>query len=127
MTAANTETSTVEKRDRTSGGRGARSLLAAVLTAEAIIIGLAVPVAIQVNDVSPGRAAGVCGGLAVLALLVAGMLRRSWAVHLGTALQVAIIGTGFLVPTMFFLGVLFGALWGTALWLGRKAESAQAR
>ncbi|WP_344596003.1 DUF4233 domain-containing protein [Actinomadura vinacea] len=104
-----------------------RRLLSTVLACEAIVIGLAVPVAIAVLKVDALIAGLVCGGLAVICLVMAGMLRFSWAVPAGTALQVLVIATGFMVPTMFFLGALFGVLWGTAIWMGRKAEGAGAR
>ncbi|MBO2445513.1 DUF4233 domain-containing protein [Actinomadura barringtoniae] len=102
-------------------------MLATVLTCEAIVIALAIPVAISVQHVSGALAGTVCGGLAVLCLLLAGLLRFPWAVAVGSAFQVLIIATGFMVKTMFFLGVLFGLLWVTAIWLGRKAENAEAR
>ncbi|WP_019630376.1 DUF4233 domain-containing protein [Actinomadura atramentaria] len=115
-----------------TGGAGAsvaetgRPLLSTVLVCEAVVIALAIPVAISVLDVSAGLAGGVCGGLAVLCLLLPGLLRRPWSVPVGTALQAAIFLTGFLVPTMFFLGVLFGALWWTALRMARRAAAAAA-
>ncbi|WP_030170853.1 DUF4233 domain-containing protein [Spirillospora albida] len=102
-------------------------LLSAVLGCEAIVIALAIPVAITVMKVDAAVAGGVCGGLAVACLLMAGLLRFSWAVPAGTVLQVLVIAVGFMVPSMFFLGVVFGALWGTAIWLGRKAARAQER
>ncbi|MDL4777770.1 MULTISPECIES: DUF4233 domain-containing protein [Thermomonosporaceae] len=102
-------------------------LLSAVLACEAIVIALAIPVAVSVLNVDGALAGLVCGGLAVVCVLMAGMLRFPWATPAGTVLQLLIIATGFMVPTMFFLGVLFGALWATALWMGRKAEAAAAR
>ncbi|MGH3242782.1 MAG: DUF4233 domain-containing protein [Spirillospora sp.] len=113
-----------------SGGTApnpARRLLAAVLGSEAIVIALAIPVAVTVQDVGAATAGGVCGGLAVVCLLVAGLLRFPWAVTVGSVVQVLIVATGFLVPAMFFLGVVFGALWATAIWMGRKAASAGSR
>ncbi|RAY10704.1 DUF4233 domain-containing protein [Actinomadura craniellae] len=104
-----------------------RRLCATVLACEAIVIALAIPVAITVLGAAPATAAGVCGGLAVACLVLAGLLRFRWAYPVGHLLQVLVIATGFLVPTMFFLGVLFGALWVTAIWLGRKAGEPQAR
>ncbi|GAA2600923.1 hypothetical protein GCM10010411_38240 [Actinomadura fulvescens] len=98
-----------------------------VLTCEAIVIALAIPVAVSVLDVDGGLAGLVCGGLAVGCLLLAGMLRFPWAIAAGSGLQVLVIATGFMVPTMFFLGALFGLLWGTAIWMGRKADGVQAR
>ncbi|MGK5558465.1 DUF4233 domain-containing protein [Actinomadura kijaniata] len=110
-----------------AGANPARRLLATVLTCEAVVIALAIPVAVAVQKVDGALAGAVCGGLAVACLLAAGLLRFPWGVTVGTVLQVAIFATGLMVPTMFFLGVLFGALWGTAIWMGRKAENAQAR
>ncbi|GAA0561298.1 DUF4233 domain-containing protein [Actinomadura livida] len=105
----------------------ARTLFATVLACEAIVIALAIPVAVSIMDVDGGTAGAVCGGLAVACLVMAGLLRFPWAVAAGTVLQVLIIATGFMVPAMFFLGAVFGALWGTAIWLGRKAAAVQAR
>ena len=114
-----------------SGGRSGpspvRRLLATVLACEAIVIGLAIPVAVAVLKVDGAAAGAVCGGLAVACLVMAGLLRFRWAVPVGTAVQVLVIATGFMVPTMFFLGVLFGVLWLTAIWMGRKAEAARSR
>ncbi|TDB89097.1 DUF4233 domain-containing protein [Actinomadura sp. KC216] len=105
----------------------ARRLFATVLGCEAIVIALAIPVAVTTLDVDGATAGAVCGGLAVACLLMAGLLRFPWAFAAGSVLQVAIIATGFMVPAMFFLGVVFGALWATAFWLGRKAERARPR
>jgi hypothetical protein len=103
------------------------SLLAAVLASEAVVIGLAIPVAVTVQHVDARVAGPLCGGLAVACLLLAGMVRRRWAVAAGSVLQVLMVAAGFMVATMFFLGVLFGALWITAIWLGRKVEKAGTR
>ena len=59
-------------------------------------------------------------------LVLAGLLRRSWALTAGSALQVLIIGTGVVVPTMYFLGALFAGLWFLAIFLGRRVERMQA-
>ena len=104
-----------------------RRVLATILTCEAIVIALAIPVAVAVLGVDGAVAGAVCGGLAGLCVVLAGLLRFGWAVPAGGVLQVLIVATGFMVPTMFFLGALFGALWVTAIWLGRKAENAGAR
>jgi hypothetical protein len=112
---------------RETAANPARRLFATVLACEAIVIALAIPVAVSVLDVDGATAGGVCGGLALACLVMAGLLRFPWAVPAGTVLQVLIIATGFMVPAMFFLGALFGALWGTAIWLGRKAAAAQPR
>lgn len=104
-----------------------RRMLATILACEAIILALAIPVAISVADVD-GRTAGITGGvLAVLALLLAGTLGRSWGVPLATGFQVVVLALGFIVPTMFVLGAIFGALWAYGIWLGVKVEGRQSR
>jgi len=103
-----------------------RGLCAAMLVFEAVVIALATPVMIAVEDVQTDVALSVGLGLAFLALLTAGLLRRPWAYVLGHAIQVAIIAMGFLVPAMFLVGVMFAALWVTAYLLGRKIEADKA-
>lgn len=104
-----------------------RSLCAAVLTCEAILLALSIPVAVRVLGTDAVTAGVIGGGQAVGCLLIAGLLRFRWALIVGSVLQVLILATGFMVPTMFFLGFLFGALWVIAIWLGYKVEAAQAR
>ncbi|HEY8821676.1 MAG TPA: DUF4233 domain-containing protein [Dermatophilaceae bacterium] len=60
--------------------------------------------------------------LAVLCILDAGLLRRPWGVTLGWTLQIATLACAFVVPMMLFVGVLFGALWLTALAQGRAMD-----
>jgi hypothetical protein len=103
-----------------------RGMCAAVLSLEAITLGLTTPVMITVGDVDTGTALGVGLGLAVACLLVAGMLRGEWAYALGWLLQLGAIGLGLVVPLMFFLGSLFALLWGTAYFLGRKIDRERA-
>ena len=103
-----------------------RGMCAAVLSLEAITLGLTTPVMITISDVAAGRALAVGLGLAVACLLVAGLLRAEWAYALGWALQVCAIALGVVVPLMFFLGSLFALLWGTAYFLGRKIERERA-
>jgi len=104
-----------------------RGMCAAMLTFEAIILGLSVPVMIGVEDVDKTWALTVGLGLAVLCILVAGSLRRPQAYLLGHAIQVAAICMGFLVPIMFFVGLMFASLWFGAFFLGRKIEDDKAR
>jgi hypothetical protein len=103
-----------------------RGMCAAVLSLEAITLGLTTPVMITVADVDTATALAVGLGLAVACLLVAGMLRGEWAYAIGWLLQLAAIALGVLIPLMFFLGSLFALLWGTAYFLGRKIERERA-
>jgi hypothetical protein len=102
-----------------------RRLCATVLIFEVVVIGLAIPVAITIAHVRPA-AAGITGGvLAVAALVIAGLVGRpgqGWALVAGTVLQAAMIATGVVVPAMYALGAIFGALWLTAIWLGRRYQ-----
>jgi hypothetical protein len=101
-------------------------MCAAVLSLEAIVLGLTTPVMIVIADVPVGVALAVGLGLALLCILTAGALRTERAYLLGWAIQVAAICLGFVVALMFFLGAVFAALWATAYLLGRKIERERA-
>ncbi|MCP3422565.1 DUF4233 domain-containing protein [Nocardioides pinisoli] len=103
-----------------------RGMAAAVLSLEAITLGLTTPVMITIADVPAGTAVAVGLGLAVMCLLLAGMLRAEWAYLAGYVVQVAAVGLGFVVPVMFGLGAVFAALWTAADLLGRKIERERA-
>ena len=102
-----------------------RRLCATVLIFEVVVIGLAIPVAITISHARPAQAGVVGGVLAVAALVIAGLVGRpgqGWTLVGGTVLQVAVIATGIVVPAMYGLGAIFGALWLTAIWLGRRYQ-----
>jgi len=103
-----------------------RGMCAAVLSLEAVTVGLSVPVMVSVSGTSLPWALLMGLGLAVACLLLAGMLRAEWAYLAGWAVQLGAIGLGFVVPVMFLLGALFALLWGTAYFLGRKIERERA-
>jgi hypothetical protein len=103
-----------------------RGMCAAVLSLEAITLGLTTPVLITIADVGAGTAVAVGVGLAVVCLLLAGMLRAQWAYTLGWVVQVAAIALGFAIPLMFLLGGIFALLWGSAYFLGRRIEQERA-
>ena len=103
-----------------------RGMCAAILSLEAITLGLTTPVMISVSDVHTGTALAVGLGLTVVCLLLAGMLRRPWAYAAGWAVQVAAVALGLAVPMMFLLGAIFALLWGTADLLGRRIERERA-
>jgi Protein of unknown function (DUF4233) len=100
-----------------------RQLCGTVLAMEAIIIGLAIPVAIVLEHLRHSVAGGVGGGLAVCALLLSGLVGRpgkAWALVAGSVLQVLVIAAGVVVPAMYILGVIFAALWVTGIWLAHR-------
>jgi hypothetical protein len=100
-----------------------RQLCGTVLAMEAIVIGLAIPVAIVLEHAHRGLAGGVGGGLAVCALLLSGVVGRpgmGWTLVAGTVLQALVIAAGAVVPAMYGLGAIFAALWITGIWLARR-------
>lgn len=104
-----------------------RGMCAAMLTLEAVILALSVPVMISVEDVSTPLALTAGLGLALLCVLTAGALRRPQAYVIGHAIQAGAIALGFLVPIMFFVGAMFAALWFGAFFLGKRIEEDKAR
>jgi Protein of unknown function (DUF4233) len=103
-----------------------RGMCAAILSLEAVVLGLTTPVMINLAHV-PWRTALAIGlGLCVACLLLAGMLRSEAAYAVGWLIQIAAVGLGFVVPMMFVLGGIFALLWGTAYFLGRKIERERA-
>ena len=106
-----------------------RQLCGTVLIMEAIVIGLAIPVAIVMEHLHHAVAGGVGGALALCALLLSAVVGRpgmGWALWAGTALQVLVIAAGIVVPAMYTLGAIFAALWVTGIWLARRLQTSAA-
>lgn len=104
--------------------RALKRLCMTVLIMEAVVIGLSIPVAIQVDHLAPGSA-GAAGGVAAGgALLFAIMTRPLLQAALvgGSLLQIFVIASGAIVPVMYLLGGIFAALWVTGIWIGFRVE-----
>ena len=98
-------------------------LASSVIAMEIMVMGFAVLLASK-NHVG---AALIWGGvIAVLLALAAATLRIRVGWVLGSALQVALVGYGFVATPLFFLGILFMGLWIAAIIVGRKGEAARA-
>jgi uncharacterized membrane protein YciS (DUF1049 family) len=99
-----------------------RSLCAAMLVLQAVVLFLAGVVTIGLTDL--GAATSLIGGLglAVLCVTVAGMLGRPFGYAAGWLVQALSIGLGLVVTAMFFLGLVFAALWATAYFLGARID-----
>jgi hypothetical protein len=115
-----------EQEEPTSGLRNpvaaARGVGAATLLLEALVLLLAlVPLTKLSGHVSPG-VIGILLGLVVVCVVTCGLLKRGWAWHLGTAIQVAIILTGFLNWALLVLGVVFLAIWAYVLYVRRTIQ-----
>jgi hypothetical protein len=103
-----------------------RTLCASTLLGEFFVIGFAGLVAMRTSGLPAGTVWTVCGVAMVLCLLLCGVLTRPGGVQLGWALQLALIASGLVVPTMYFLGVCFAGLWWASVHFGRKVDAAKA-
>ena len=104
-----------------------RTLCSSTLIGEFFVIGFAGLVAMKDADLSTSTVWTVCGVAMLLSVLLCGVVTRPGGVALGWALQIALVASGFFVPIMFFMGVLFGALWWASVHYGRKVDEAKAR
>ncbi|MFF4354339.1 DUF4233 domain-containing protein [Streptomyces sp. NPDC001530] len=104
-----------------------RTLCASTLIGEFFVIGFAGLVAMKDPDLSTSTVWTVCGIVMALSVLLCGVITRPGGVQLGWVLQVALIASGFVVPSMFFLGAIFAALWWASVHYGRKIDEAKAR
>ncbi len=96
-----------------------RRLCSVVLLFEGFVVFFGALVASrQSADVSSGTALAVGGGLALACVLATGLLRSPAGIPVGWAVQVVVLATGFVVPAMFAMGLLFGGLWIAALRIG---------
>ncbi|MFE2105080.1 DUF4233 domain-containing protein [Kitasatospora sp. NPDC059463] len=103
-----------------------RTLCSSTLIGEALVVLFAALVAMQLSDVSSAALWSVSGIAMALCLLLCGMINRPGAVAVGWALQLALIASGFVVPTMFGLGAVFAGLWWCSVHYGRKIDEIKA-
>ncbi|CAK7284586.1 DUF4233 domain-containing protein [Streptomyces misionensis] len=104
-----------------------RTLCSSTLIGEFFIIGFAGLVAMKDPSLSVSTVWLVSGIAMVLCVLLCGVVTRPGGVALGWALQIALVVSGVFVPTMYFMGVLFAALWWASVHFGRKIDEAKAR
>jgi len=107
-------------------GSTQRSMCAAILALEAVVLFLTGVVSIGMTDLGAGPALGMGVGLGLFCVLAAGLLGRPAGYALGWLVQVVSLALGFVVATMFFLGAVFAALWATAYFLGRRIDEEKA-
>lgn len=104
-----------------------RTLCASTLIGEFFVVGLAGLVAMKDPDLKVGTVWTVSGIAMALCVLLCGVITRPGGIQLGWALQIGLIVSGFIVPTMFFMGAMFAALWWASVHYGRKIDEAKAR
>jgi hypothetical protein len=104
---------------RASREKMQRRLCSVVLGFEGLVVFFGALVAARMSShVSEGAALAVGGGLALACILATGTLRSAYGVKVGWAVQVLVLATGVVVPAMFVMGLLFAALWVSALRIG---------
>ncbi|GGO80910.1 DUF4233 domain-containing protein [Wenjunlia tyrosinilytica] len=103
-----------------------RTLCSSTLIAEAMVIGFAGLVAMRLSDISTGTVWSVSGIAMVLCVTLCGLITRPGGVWIGWVLQGALIASGFVVPPMFALGVVFAVLWWAAVHYGRRIDALKA-
>jgi hypothetical protein len=103
-----------------------RSMCAGMLVIQSVVLFLTGVVTIGMTDIGAGASLGLGIGLAVLCVVAAGMLGRPGGYALGWLVQVVSIALGFVVTAMFFLGVVFAALWATSYFLGIRIDQERA-
>lgn len=104
-----------------------KTLTASVLFFESLVVLLAIPVALTVYDVP--AAIGLPAGLLLMILCLyvgSAMRRKDWALNAGWVVQALVIATGFIVPTMFLLGIAFALLYYYAIRVGKRGDAIKA-
>jgi hypothetical protein len=92
-------------------GAAVRGVGAGCLVIEGIVLLLAIQPIRLLGGVLPGLGVAAVIALALLCFVLAGLLRRSWAWHIGTILQVLVIAAGLFQWGIAVIGVAFLALW----------------
>jgi hypothetical protein len=91
-----------------------RGLGAGALVLEAIVLLLAIqPIRVLGGELG-GWAIAAVVALAVLCVLIASSMKRRWAWHAGTAVQVLLLASGFVHWSLAVLGLIFGTVWAYA-------------
>ena len=96
---------------------------ASVLIAESMTMGFAILLAMKDHS----NAAIIYGCvISFLLFVAAGLVRRPGGFVIGSIMQIAMIGFGFVVPSFFIIGVVLIGLWVAAIVVVRKGEAARA-
>ncbi|GAA2751862.1 MULTISPECIES: DUF4233 domain-containing protein [Kitasatospora] len=103
-----------------------RTLCSSTLIGEALLIMFAGLVAMKLTDVGAGTIWLVSGLAMLLCVLLCGVITRPGAVWVGWALQIGILASGLVLPTMYAFGVIFTGLWWCSVHYGRKIDTIKA-
>ncbi|CAM3253292.1 DUF4233 domain-containing protein [Stackebrandtia soli] len=124
MSAVEVEEGRGVEDDETRSGlkdpaRAVAALGAIMLGTEALVLLMALaPLRILLDD--SGTAIWVVLALTVACVVAAGLIRRPWAWHLGSVIQVGLLASGVLHWALAGVGVIFAISWVFALSVRRK-------
>ena len=111
------------KKTRVRRQRSVTELLTSVVLGfESVVIFLAALVMFGLKSLPPVVALAGGWSLALVMLITVGLLRWRAGIILGSLLQLVVIGLGFVQGSMFFVGILFAAIWAFALISGTRLE-----
>jgi hypothetical protein len=111
------------KKQRVRRQRSVTELLTSVVLGfESVVIFLAALVMFGLKSLPPVVALAGGWSLALVMLIAVGLLRWRAGIIIGSALQLVVIGLGFVQGSMFFVGILFAAMWAFALISGARLE-----
>jgi hypothetical protein len=99
-----------------------RSLASIVLGFEIIVVFLGALVINGLQDLSPLLVLGGGGLLCLIMVAIIGLLNFPGAYLAGWVVQIIVIATGFLNPSLFFVGALFAAMWAYAMVAGNRID-----
>lgn len=102
------------------------SLLSIVLVLEAVLL-FFVTLTVYGLKALPPVPAFVGGGALIVALVFAGrLLRHSWGIWIGWALQAVLVATGLILTPMYFVALAFVAIWVYCFVRGRQIDRQRA-
>ena len=103
-----------------------RAMCSGMLGLQTVVLFLTTPVMLSLTDVGTGTGLALGLGLTLACVLALGLVRSPLGAWPGWAVQVASIALGFVVTAMFFLGLVFLALYAGAFFLGAKVDRERA-
>jgi Protein of unknown function (DUF4233) len=103
-----------------------RVLGSTMMSLQAVVLLLALPVATSVSGLDAGQAWLYFAGAALLCITTAAMVTRPFGIWCGWLAQLATILLGFIVPWLFFLGAVFAALWWAAIVFSARVAALKA-
>ncbi|WP_432394472.1 DUF4233 domain-containing protein [Pseudarthrobacter sp. L19] len=93
-----------------------------LLEAFVAIFGTLAVFGLRRGEFAPALVFGLGIGLALVLALTCAVLTKPWGVALGWVLQLVLILTGFVEPTMFVVGALFALTWWYGIRTGIRID-----